>query len=129
MHGIPSAAGACSNAVCDSLACPCALPCPCALEQRWSRVRATPSQPSPSNPPHRRLLREEVTSGRLEAAESKAEVLGELVDRVRFEDGERCVSFYQSFELALAVDWVLGELVDRVRFDDGEQGCCFRCSI
>lgn len=29
-----------------------------------------------------------MTSGRLEAAASKAEVLGDLVERVRFDDGE-----------------------------------------
>ena len=34
---------------------------------------------------YRRLLREEVTSGRLDAAPSKAEVLGDLCERVRFD--------------------------------------------
>jgi hypothetical protein len=43
--------------------------------------------------PCRRLLREEVTSGRLAAAESKAEVLGELVERVRF-DAEAAAAFH-----------------------------------
>lgn len=34
---------------------------------------------------YRKLLRDEVTSGRLDAAASKAEVLGDLVDRVRWD--------------------------------------------
>lgn len=34
----------------------------------------------------RRLLREEFTSGRLDAAPSKAEVLGQLCDRLNFDD-------------------------------------------
>lgn len=45
-----------------------------------------------------------MTSGRLEAAESKAEVLGELVDRVRFEDGEsRAVLRGQSRVVSVSV--------------------------
>lgn len=42
----------------------------------------------PKTRTRRRLLREEVTSGRLAAAESKAQVLGDLVERVRFDAGE-----------------------------------------
>lgn len=60
------------------------LACPCAP---LTDPFCTPCPPSPALPPCRRLLREEVTSGRLAAAESKAEVLGDLVDRVRFDAG------------------------------------------
>ena len=44
---------------------------------------------------YRKLLREEFTSGRLEAAASKAEVLGELVDKVRW-DGEAAAELHKS---------------------------------
>ena len=48
-----------------------------------------PLAPHPNPPPlRRRLLREEVTSGRLAAAASKAEVLGDLVERTRLDAGE-----------------------------------------
>jgi len=65
---------------------------------------------SPSSPLHapsptlcRRLLREEVTSGRLAAAESKAEVLGDLVERVRFDAGDLLVFYRCLWGLALGV--------------------------
>ncbi|PSC73353.1 chloroplastic isoform X2 [Micractinium conductrix] len=44
---------------------------------------------------YKRLLRDEVTSGRLAAAESKAEVLGDLVERVRF-DADAAKAFHES---------------------------------
>lgn len=42
----------------------------------------------------RRLLREEFKSGRLDAAPSKAEVLGELCDRLNF-DGEAAAQLHK----------------------------------
>ncbi|EFN52285.1 hypothetical protein CHLNCDRAFT_139027 [Chlorella variabilis] len=44
---------------------------------------------------YKRLLREEVTTGRLAAAESKAEVLGDLVERVRF-DADAARAFHEA---------------------------------
>lgn len=44
---------------------------------------------------YRKLLREEFTSGRLDAAASKAEVLGELVDRVQW-DSEAALELHKS---------------------------------
>ncbi|KAL4434488.1 hypothetical protein ABPG75_000929 [Micractinium tetrahymenae] len=44
---------------------------------------------------YKRLLREEVTSGRLAAADSKAQVLGDLVERVRF-DADAARAFHES---------------------------------
>ncbi|KAL4420333.1 hypothetical protein ABPG77_010238 [Micractinium sp. CCAP 211/92] len=44
---------------------------------------------------YKRLLREEVTSGRLASAESKAQVLGDLVERVRF-DADAARAFHES---------------------------------
>lgn len=44
---------------------------------------------------YRKLLREEVTSGRLDAAPSKAEVLGDLVDKVRW-DGDAAMELHKS---------------------------------
>ena len=44
---------------------------------------------------YRKLLREEVTSGRLDDAPSKAEVLGELVDKVRW-DGDAAMELHRN---------------------------------
>lgn len=44
---------------------------------------------------YRKLLRDEVTSGRLDAAASKAEVLGDLVDKVRW-DGDAAMELHRN---------------------------------
>ena len=43
---------------------------------------------------HRQLLREEVTSGRLDAASSKAQVLAELCERLNF-DAEAAAALHR----------------------------------
>lgn len=44
---------------------------------------------------YKKMLREEVTSGRLDAAASKAELLGELVEKVKW-DGEQALALHES---------------------------------
>jgi hypothetical protein len=100
-------------------------PCTCS-----SSFRAESSRRLPFHPPlRRRLLREAFTSGRLEEAPSKAELLGELCDQVGF-DADAAAALHSSLfrqKLATLLEKKKLTGAHQERGDQPAGGACLLC--